>query len=245
MKRKSTFVLGILLLTITAYAQKQKKSCLYLDSTARKHEIQLNVGAMAGSLFSNGNNNGIYTDLSYARVYKGTHFLRTGIGFGIFNSTDQFLTSGNNSIPNAPDSMLYEKYSTRNNIQLWSKVGYEVSIGKRKTRFLFGVDLLVGYAKQNSYERYTSTDLNQSIVYFKQQTYNGMMLGLNPRASVRYNFSKIFSGGVTVGVYGGTNMYFSERNYSGTGDWPGFTPTYTSYFDFRFKPELNLIFRFP
>ena len=141
----------LLLLCVFFSAHAQKKSCLFIDSTARKHELQQNVGMLAGTIFSFGFPNSSAFDITYARVYHGTHYLRTGIGLSTYRSN-------NNGIENIadlglPDTINYHFDQGNSATMAWAKVGYEVSIGKRKTRFLFGSDLMIGYVSENSHKK--------------------------------------------------------------------------------------------
>jgi hypothetical protein len=247
MKLKLISTLTLFCVFFSVHAQTKKKSGLFIDSTARKHELQLNVGMLAGTIFSLGFPNSSAFDITYARVYHGTHYLRTGIGLSTYRSNN------NNGIENIadlglPDTINYHFNQGNSTTMAWAKVGYEVSVGKRKTRFLFGSDLMLGYVTENSHKKVTTGNEPynwENAVYINQLDYRGILVGINPRASVRYNFSKLFAGGITMGVFAGGFFHIKERVWNGTGELPGFRSTALGGFDLRLKPELNLIFKIP
>lgn len=244
MKLKFLYSLILLCACISVQAQKKRKSALFIDSTARRHELQLNVGTLAGAIFSHVPN-GATIDLTYARVYNGTHYLRTGIGVNASKGPEVL-----HSKPpyNPADTLLpYPVYASQQHTSVWGKVGYEISIGKRKTRFLFGADLLVGYYTGNSTTRsdYAYIPDSSAGSYYRRDAARGLTVGVNPRASVRYNFSKLFSGGITMGLLVGSYISLKRQVLHSIDDMSGYHPYVTTGFDLRFKPELNLVFKIP
>lgn len=236
----------ISLTLISVYAQKRKPSPLFLDTTARKHELHLNAAMLIGPLIVPGTYPSGGFDLTYARVYKGTHHLRTGIGYISGGSSD--MVSPNLAELNIPDTADYTFMRNHNHTLVWGKIGYEISINNRRTRFLFGADLMIGYTA-------LSYGLNGSIgshpaggyktIYYDQTDYRGLFIGINPRVTVRYNFSPLFSGGITTGLNLVNHIFLSERKTQDIFENSKFTPTALGNFDIRLKPELNLIFKIP
>lgn len=236
----------LLLLPLFALAMNsfsQKKNPLSLDSTARKHELQVNVGILASIAFADLNSPVFGADLVYARSFHGAHYVRAGIGFRKFSHSNRENLAP--YFPIADSVSIYNFNQSKSSSTVWGKVGYEISIGSRKTRFLFGADILLGYVTQNTHMSY-NIDSTWGETKITQENYRGIYLGINPRFTVRHNFSPLFSGGLTVGYMLGTNYYLSKRQISDLSGNFTFNPDKSiSGLIGAFRPEINLIFKIP
>lgn len=241
MKYKYFLFGGLLVIAVSANAQK--RSALFPDSTARKHELQLNIGVLAGIAFSDFNSPSYGFDLTYAKVFNGIHFIRTGIGFKGYSRGD----NGYNYAPYfaiEDTGQIYNFHQAESSSSVWAKAGYEVALGHSKTRFLFGADIILGYSTSGRFMNY-HLDSSFGEIKIHQLDNRGILVGINPRTTVRYNFSPLFSGGLTLGwlIMGDFTLYQREITDPNQ-DFSFKRKNFTNLIG-GLKPEINIIFKIP
>ncbi len=244
--KKITISILILVISVSAGAQVRMSKTLTMDTLARLHEIQINPSIVLPPVLT-GRLPALYgVDISYARVYKGTHRLRSGLSYYRTGSTNYGEV---NYQWTADSSTTRMRITGRNSNAFFARLGYEVSLGKRKTRFLLGADLYLGFRRETFGEYYGTFILNTIT---ENYTYNILMYGIKPRIGLRYEFSKLFAGGLALGflVAGESFLPYTKETYIEKEPLPELLKSEKLKMggpgiNFGYLPELNLIFKIP
>ncbi len=227
-------------------AQVSMGKILTADSGARRHEVHLNPTIVISPVLT-GRLPALHgADLTYSRVYGGTHRLRVGLSYYRTSHTHHSEVNYQWTDDSSTTRM---KISRRRSDGFFARLGYEVSLGKRKTRYLLGADLYGGYRRE-SYGEYYGTFLLNTVT--ERYKYDIFMVGIKPRAAVRYEFSELFAGGLALGLWVGGQAYlpYTKETYVEKDPLPELIKSEKLTMGgfglvLGYLPEINLIFKIP
>lgn len=249
---------GILCLTLSSVqvlAQTKKEKIVHplIQDITNRNELSINVAPVV-TMFMGDHNlpKNLCFSIGYNRNFGRNHYLRTGIKI----VTESLPTAGNDhSVNTFYNSITYDTSSTQQlssfndvatvgysnhfSMKTSINIGYEHLFGRRRTRFLLGIDALAGFSYQtangfltdyqvtytlDSTGRYNANVLGSSDRY-KQVTSINFHFGFSPRIGLRYEVSKRIA---FTAVYCPI-FYFQTSGYAYSGD----THMFEKYDGFR------------
>lgn len=214
--KKNAIVFVMFVLVMNAKAQSDSTK---IDSTTivrlRKNEIGINTTPILSALIGSSLNINRFS-ISYKRILNDRSSLR------IVVIADKGFTSYTHVVPTSDTTVNTHFYN--NYFSPHINLGYERLFGRKKLKWFYGADLILGYNKDSNSKLVskTYTDTLSGSMYMETNPKTtllnetkGYMLGLSPFFGLKYSLSKRFSISAQAGMdltVKNLTMVFKDQN---------------------------------
>lgn len=199
--KNNTIIFAMFIIVINAKAQGTSSK---IDSASiirqRKNEIGINTTPLLSALIGSSLDINRFS-ITYKRILNDKSALRIAV------IADKGFTSYSSVLPTSDTTInthfYYDHLSPHINL------GYERTFGKKKLKWFYGADLILGYSKESNSQliskTYTDTVSGSMYMEVNPKTTmlnetKGYMVGLSPFFGAKYALSKRFSISTQVGM---------------------------------------------
>jgi hypothetical protein len=252
---KKMIILPLFMSVMNILAQTEKPDSLKNHSFFKKNEVSVNTAPVFKQLLTTGGSGSTRFSIGYKRYLNEKSALRFSLMADRIDNAVYNIHERSVIILNSDSVLIRQETVSPPYFSPHINIGYERLFGKRKLKWFYGADLVLGYSQNKTFKQnivlyrdstqgstsWTEKEYRPEIV--ARSTTKTFFMGVTPFFGVKYPLSKRFSVSAQVGV----DAIFRDQRVTDVSQGKN-VHSHFSTFDFNqdtgFLNDISIIYKF-